>query len=495
MTPQELRNSILQLAMQGKLVEQRSEEETPDALLRRIKTIQQELLTKKVIKVGKYDKTLPDEFYFEIPETWALVKMGDISTLVTKQTGFDYSKRIKPSLLDHQEDNSLPLIQTRNFKGKSFKMETVYYVPDVVANEYPQLILDRQCLLVSIVGSIGNVGWYCENNKGFLGGAITKIDLVDDCLIEYLFYYLQSPYGQYELQKNEKKTAQATITVEDVRNITIPIPPLAEQKRIIAKIEELLPLIDQYEKAWSKLEDFNKRFPVDMQKSILQMAIQGKLVEQRKDEGTGSDSYASMVECKKALLAQKKIKKEKDLPQIKDEEIPFDIPDSWIWERVGNIGSWSSGATPSRSNPDYYGGSIPWLKTGDLNDGIVSDVPEYITEQALEKTSVRLNPIDSVLMAMYGATIGKLGILATPMTTNQACCACIPFDGMYNKYLFYYLMASRPAFIKMGEGGAQPNISKEKIVNSLIPIPPYAEQIRIVEKLERILPICKSLEI
>ena len=134
------------------------------------------------------------------------------------------------------------------------------------------------------------------------------------------------------------------------------------------------------------------------------------------------------------------------------------------------------------------------MKTGDLNDGYVSSIPETITDLALEKTSVRLNPVGSVLMAMYGATIGKLGILQIAATTNQACCACIPYDGVWNKYLFYYLMARRKAFIKMGEGGAQPNISKEKIVNALIPLPPLAEQKRIVAKLEELLPLCERLK-
>lgn len=159
-----------------------------------------------------------------------------------------------------------------------------------------------------------------------------------------------------------------------------------------------------------------------------------------------------------------------------------------MWVRVGEIGSWSAGATPSRQHPEYYEGNIPWLKTGDLNDGYIVDIPEFVGEIALEKTSLRLNPIGSVLMAMYGATIGKLGILEIEATTNQACCACIPYSCVVNKYLFYYLMSQRRNYIKMGAGGAQPNISKEKIVISLIPLPPLEEQHRIVAKIEEILP-------
>lgn len=229
--------------------------------------------------------------------------------------------------------------------------------------------------------------------------------------------------------------------------------------------------------------------PEQLKASILQYAIQGKLVEQRVEEGTGEELYQQIQAEKQRLIQEKKIKKEKPLAEISEDEVPFDIPESWKWVKVGNVGSWSSGATPSRTNPAYYGGIIPWLKTGDLNDGFIKKIPEFITDLALEKTSVRLNPVGSVLMAMYGATIGKLGILDISATTNQACCACIPYEGIHNKYLFYYLMSMRRSYIGMAEGGAQPNISKEKIVNSLIPLPSLAEQKRIVAKIEELLPL------
>ena len=182
----------------------------------------------------------------------------------------------------------------------------------------------------------------------------------------------------------------------------------------------------------------------------------------------------------------------KEIRDISD-EIPFEIPESWEWVRLGFIGDWGSGATPSRTNKEYYDGNIPWLKTGDLNDGIITNIPEKITELALEKTSVRLNPVGSVLIAMYGATIGKLGILNIPATTNQACCACLPIL-INNNYLFYFLMSHKESFTKKAEGGAQPNISKEKIISTLFPLPPLAEQKRIVEKIEQLLPFIEKYE-
>jgi len=171
--------------------------------------------------------------------------------------------------------------------------------------------------------------------------------------------------------------------------------------------------------------------------------------------------------------------------------VPFEIPESWEWVRLGSIGDWGSGATPSRSIPEYYGGDIPWLKTGDLNDGYIECIPENISRLALEKTSVRLNPTGSVLIAMYGATIGKVGILTFPATTNQACCACLPIE-IYNEYLFYFLMSQKVSFVKRGEGGAQPNISKEKIIATLMPLPPLAEQYRIVAKIKGVLPFVEQ---
>ena len=180
-----------------------------------------------------------------------------------------------------------------------------------------------------------------------------------------------------------------------------------------------------------------------------------------------------------------------DKPHYENE--PFEVPSSWVWTTLGKIGNWQSGATPSRLRKDYYGGNIPWLKTGDLNDGYISDIPEYITETALKETSVKLNPKDSVLIAMYGATIGKVGILSFPATTNQACCACT--DYLVKKmYLFYFLLANREKFIAMGGGGAQPNISKEKIVSTLIPLPPKQEQSRIVEGIEHWLSLVDCIE-
>ena len=247
-----------------------------------------------------------------------------------------------------------------------------------------------------------------------------------------------------------------------------------------------------------------------LKNSILQMAVQGKLVPQDPNDEPASVLLERIRKEKEQLVKEGKIKKEKNpsyifrgadnLPYEKvgkndpvciADEVPFEIPESWEWVRLGSIGDWGSGATPSRAVPEYYDGDIPWLKTGDLNDGYIKYIPESISKLALEKTSVRLNPTGSILIAMYGATIGKVGILTFPATTNQACCACLPIE-IFNEYLFYFLMSQKVAFVKQGEGGAQPNISKEKIVATLMPLPPLAEQYRIVAKIKELFPLVKK---
>ena len=201
-----------------------------------------------------------------------------------------------------------------------------------------------------------------------------------------------------------------------------------------------------------------------MRALVLEQAIQGKLVPQ--------------------------LESEPNVCQISEESdcAPFAIPEKWKWTKLGKIGRWRAGGTPSRSHPEYYqNGHIPWLKTGDLTDGIIESVGECITEEAVANSSTHINPIGSVLIAMYGATIGKLGILRFPCATNQACCACDVNMQICNRwYLFYYLLSQREAFIAQGAGGAQPNISRTKIVNYRIPLPPLEEQVRIVAKIKQL---------
>ena len=232
-----------------------------------------------------------------------------------------------------------------------------------------------------------------------------------------------------------------------------------------------------------------------LREKILDLAMRGKLVKQDPNDEPASVLLEKIKAEKEQLIKEKKIKKSKPLPPISDEEKPFEIPDSWEWVRLGDIGAWAAGATPSRKHPEYYGGTIPWLKTGDLNDGIVNETSEKITELGVKNSSVKVNEPGNVLIAMYGATIGKLGIVGNQeLVTNQACCGCSLFDGVHNWYLFYYLLASRKRLIDLGSGGAQPNISKNKIEKFTFPLPTLEEQSRMAAKIAQLLALLRKVE-
>ena len=244
-----------------------------------------------------------------------------------------------------------------------------------------------------------------------------------------------------------------------------------------------------------------------LKNSILQWAIQGKLVPQDPNDEPASVLLEKIRQEKERLIKEKKIKRDKNASiiyrgednsyyekilatgEVKciDAEIPFEIPQGWEWCRMGSIGEWGAGATPAKGNLDYYNGNILWLRTGELNNDVVYDTEIKITEKALRECSLRLNKIGDVMIAMYGATIGKVAIAGKEMTTNQACCACTPI-GVFNWFLFYFLMGSQLDFIKKGEGGAQPNISRGKLIKHLMPVPPIGEQQRIVLKIREVLP-------
>ncbi len=226
-----------------------------------------------------------------------------------------------------------------------------------------------------------------------------------------------------------------------------------------------------------------------LKNAILQEAIEGRLVPQDPNDEPASALLARIRKEKEQLVKEGKLKKSalKEIPFSEDER-PFEIPESWEWCKLGWIGDWGAGATPAKGNPDFYNnGTIPWLRTGELNNGFVYDSEIKVTPRALEKCSLRMCEVGDVLIAMYGATIGKVAIAGIKLTTNQACCACTPYH-VYNKYLLYYLMASKKTFTEMGEGGAQPNISREKIVAFPFALPPLTEQHRIVAKIEELLP-------
>ena len=334
-------------------------------------------------------------------------------------------------------------------------------------NESPEIMVQLgDILLVKTGSSYGKCSFVAELPKEATINpqfVVLKHIQVD---AQYLTLVLQSSYARQCYDDFVLGTAIPTFTQAVLGNMYIPLPSMAEQKRIVDKTKDWTEFVEQIE-----LGNRNLHYTIKQTKSkILELAIHGKLVPQNPTDEPASELLKRINPNAKITC---------DNPQYGK------LPNGWCETLLGNIGTWQSGATPSRLRKDYYGGSIPWLKTGDLNDGIVQSIPECITERALEETSVKLNPAGSILIAMYGATIGRIGILSKPATTNQACCACVDYLPE-KKFLFHFLLANRDNFIAMGGGGAQPNISKEKIIHTHIPLPPQQEQQRIVAKIEEL---------
>ena len=356
-------------------------------------------------------------------------------------------------------------------------------------------------IITPAVTSIENIGKLALIERDYdnvsAGGFvfICRPYLKMSALAKFLLFALQSHYLNLRMKSITKKSGQAFYNLgkERLVQLFVPIPPIAEQARIVEAIEKFEPLIAEYDKLEQQATKLDDEIYDKLKKSILQYAIQGKLVPQDPSNEPASVLLERIRAEKKAKLGKKYVdsciykgddncyyEKVGTNEPVRLDNLPFDIPDSWCWTRLGNIGDWGAGATPARTNSQYYGGNIPWLKTGELNNGIVYGSEEHITDEALKDCSLRYCRIGDVLIAMYGATIGKLAIAGVPLTTNQACCACTPYEGIYNLYLFYFLMEEKDNFTQMGFGGAQPNISKEKIIKHLFPVPPYEEQKRIV---------------
>ncbi|WP_201791176.1 restriction endonuclease subunit S [Campylobacter devanensis] len=506
-----LRKSILQAAITGQLISNvKGETKTGKELLDKIieernaKLLADWEEAKK--KNPKAKKPAPivaseiteDEIPFEIPKNWCWCRLGDVVTILGDglhgTPKFDISGEY---YFVNGNNLNNGIIEIKSDTKKVNEKEYEKYKKD----------LNKYTIFVSINGTIGNIAFY-NNEKIVLGKSACYFNVAIEDLKKFFFYLFNTDFFLTYALDNATGTTIKNVSLGTMRNFIFPLPPLAVQNAIVAKLEEVLPLVDAYENAVLQKEELKTALPDKVKKAILQEAIQGKLTKSWRKTATieesGKQLLDKIIEERNAkLLAnweeakKKNPKAKKPAPivasEITEDEIPFEIPKSWCWCRLGDVGDWKAGSTPSRSNPEFYNGNIPWLKTGDLTDDFVDIIPERISEIALKSCSMRLNPIGSVLIAMYGATIGKLGILNIEATTNQACCACITHEPISNKYMFYYLMSQKKALTEKAEGGAQPNISREKLVIYPFPLPPLAEQEKIVEIIEQMLPLCEKL--
>lgn len=496
MTPQELKNSILQLAIQGKLVPQDPLEGTGEELYIQIQEERTSLIKDGKLKKGKLISVInEEEIPFELPDSWKWVRLANIWQVLNGDRGKNYPAK---STLSH---SGIPFISALNLDGKTvIEDDNLLCLSETQYNKLGNGKLLKGDIVVCIRGSLGKHGRY-PFYKGAIASSlvIMRSSLLDEILDDYLMMYLDSPLFFSEIKRYDNGTAQPNLAAKSLEQFLFPLPPLAEQKRIVAKIEELLPLVDRYEEAYNKLEKLNNSFPLDLQKSILQLAIQGKLVPQDPSEGTGEELYKQIQEEKQILVNAGKIKKEKPLPKITDDDIPFDIPESWKWYRIGEVFNIINGFTPLKSNPEFWdNGDIPWFTINDVhNQGrFISHTEKAISKKALSKNSERIVPSDSVLLCCT-ASIGEYAYTRIPLTTNQQFNALVVkpefSNAVYPLYVFEFVKTLKDTLIKNAGKTTFNFLSVGKLALLLFPLPPFEEQKRIVSKLEVILPLCEKL--
>ena len=489
MTPQELKNSILQLAIQGKLVEQRPEEGTAKELFVRIQEEKLRLIAEKKIKK---EKPLPeiteDEKPFDIPESWMWVRWGDLSESI--QYGYN-----APA----QSTGRIKMVRISDIQEGKVLWETVPFC-NIQEDEIPNYLLKKNDILFARTGGTVGKSYLVKDvpDEAIYAGYLICTRYSESLCPDYMKYFMESSLYWTQLKNGTIATAQPNCNGKTLSKMILPLPPLDEQKRVVAKIEELLPYIDRYEQAWSKLEQFNSRFPEGMKKSLLQYAIQGKLVEQRPEEGTAEELFTQIQKEKHRLIAEKKIKKEKPLLEITEDEKPFEIPESWKWCRLGSVLNKLTDGT--HSTPKYTSSGIPFLSVKDMSSGVLDfSNCKYVSEEEHQTLYSRCNPEYGDLLLTKVGTTGIPVIVDTNKPFSLfVSVALLKFDQnlIYNKFL--RLLINSPLVQTQAtentKGVGNKNWVMRDIANTIIVLPPLAEQKRIVEKLEQLLPLCERLK-
>ena len=484
MTPEQLKASILQYAIQGKLVEQRAEEGTGEGLYQQIQAEKQRLIQEKKIKKEKpLAEISEDEIPFDIPESWKWCYIGEL---------FLHNTGKAQNSTGSQNGTIRKFITTSNLYWDEFDFTKVKEMP-FTDKELERCTVQKGDLLVCEGGDCGRSAVWKYDEEVCIQNHVHRLRPYQPVDI-YYFYYL------FYLYKNTGKLRGRGVAIQGLSNdaihrVIVPLPPFAEQKRIVAKIEELLPLVDRYASSYEKLAQFSAKFPEDMKKSILQYAIQGKLVEQRPEEGTGEELYQQIQAEKQRLIQEKKIKKEKPLAEISEDEIPFDIPESWKWVRLSDIIDVRDG---THDSPKYVPMGIPLVTSKNLSNGTIDyGNVKYITQEDADKINARsMVDDDDILFAMIGS-------IGNPVLVKKDREFCIKNMALFKKhantdismrYMYWFFFFIQYKLKKEASGGVQSFISLSRFREYLVPLPPFAEQKRIVAKIEEMLPLCERLK-
>jgi type I restriction enzyme, S subunit len=492
MNAETLRNSILQLAISGKLVEQREEDGTAEDLYQQILKEKDQL-----VKEGKIKKTKPlpaikpEEIPFEVPFSWKWVKLGNVASFAIGKTPTRSNPEYWGGIYNW--------VSISDFDDTGYITSTREKITEkALSTSFKGRLSPKGSLLMSFKLTIGKTN--ILNVEAVHNEAIITLNPIYDKYDSskmYLFHFLPV-FSKSGLSRSAIKGY--TLNSQSINNILIPLPPISEQKRIVERIEELLPLVEEYGEANSRLESLNSKFPDEIKQSILQYAIQGKLLEQREEEGIAEDLYQQVLKEKEELVKEGKIKKTKALPVIQPEEIPFEVPLSWKWIKLGEISHIISGL--SYKKEDISSKGVRVLRGGNVVDFDVKlfdddiHVPsEYISHEIL------LNYGDIIIVSSTGSkkVIGKPALIKetkVKLVIGAFLRICRLVDKKYSHYLFLIFMSTyyRQHIRDLVKGTNINNIKNEYLTNLLIPFPPLSEQQRIVEKIEEFMQLVNELK-
>lgn len=486
MTSQELKNSILQYAVQGKLVPQNPNDEPASELLKRIKAEKEKLIKDKVIKKDKPLLPITDEEKpFEIPFNWEWARLSDY--LDVRDGTHDTPKYVS---------QGIPLVTSKNLDNGTINFNNIKFISEDDHKIISQRSkVDDGDILFAMIGSIGNPVLVKKNREFSIKNmALFKPYMNTNTYMQYVFMYLSKE--QEIMKKIATGGVQSFVSLSFIRNYLIPIPPLAEQQKIVEKIEELMPLVEQYGKAEAELKELNKAFPEKIKKSVLQYAIQGKLVPQNPQNEPASVLLEKIKAEKQKLIREKKIKADKPLPAITEEEIPFEIPDSWVWVRFANVIDLRDG---THDTPSYVEKGYPLITGKDFYNGYFDlSKTKYIAEHDYLKI-IQRSKVDEgdILYSMIGGNIGSMILIENYFEMaikNVALFKRYCADSIEPKYLMIYLKAQLENLKSQSKGGAQQFVPLNLLRAYPFALPPLSEQKLIVEKVEEVLSYCDKLK-
>ena len=473
----DLRQAVLQAAIQGKLTKQLPEDGNAKDLLEQIKEEKA-----KLIKEGKLKKEKPlpeiteDEKPFDIPDNWEWVRLGAVSTYGNTKKKINAQDALSDIWLLDLEDieKGGTLLQKKTVAESKAKGEkTVFEKGNILYSKLRPYLLK----IIEV------------DDSGICTPELIPFSMYGKIENQYIIGFLKSPYVDIEINQLTYGVKMPRVGTETMLNFLLPLPPLSEQKRIVAKVEELMAKIDELEKTEKELDSLKKAFPADMKASLLKAAMQGKakdLLEQIKAE-------------KAKLVKEGKLKKEKPLPEITEDEIPFDIPENWEWVRLGEVASIFGGKRiPAGRTLTTEDTGHKYIRVSDMkNESVVTDGLMYVPEDIFPTISRYIINKEDVYITVAG-TIGRVGKIPVELDganlTENA--DRIVFKRINQDWLIKCIgsMVVQSQILDVTTKVGQPKLAIKRIQELIIPLPPLAEQKRIVEKLEKLLPLCDGLE-